>query len=177
MSNPNDNTIPDGNTVGETNSPETEAVIKRLGPDYNTIHKDTHKERKRTLTQTSDHNIIHADEEKSARISCIKDVFTKENLYEKLPITQWLPKYDISCVVSDMIAGITVGLTVIPQGIAYAGVAGLPAQVGILKHIAKTYSFLIPPLILSSQNFFLFTAILVWTLLRIHGVLCVHDFR
>ena len=96
MSNPNDNTIPNGNTVGETNSPETEAVIKRLGPDYNTIHKDTHKERKRTLTQTSDHHIIHADEEKSERISCIKDVFTKENLYEKLPITQWLPKYDIS---------------------------------------------------------------------------------
>ena len=145
MSNPNDNTIPDGNTVGETNSPETEAVIKRLGPDYNTIHKDTHKERKRTLTQTSDHHIIHADEEKSERISCIKDVFTKENLYEKLPITQWLPKYDVSCVVSDMIAGITVGLTVIPQGIAYAGVAGLPAQVGSLIHIAKRYSFFIPP--------------------------------
>ena len=143
MSNPNDNTIPDGNTVGETNSPETEAVIKRLGPDYNTIHKDTQKERKRKLTQTSDHNIIHVKEEKSERISCIKDVFTKENLYEKLPITQWLPKYDISCVVSDMIAGITVGLTVIPQGIAYAGVAGLPAQVGSLIYIAKTDSFFI----------------------------------
>ena len=153
MSNSDDNTIPNGNTVGETTSPETEAVITRLGPDYNTIHKDTQQERKRKLTQTSDHNIIHVKEEKSERISCIKDVFTKENLYEKLPITQWLPKYDISCVVSDMIAGITVGLTVIPQGIAYAGVAGLPAQVGSLIHIAKTYSIFIhttTPFILSS---------------------------
>jgi len=31
--------------------------------------------------------------------------------------------------VSDFIAGITVGLTAIPQGIAYALVAHLPAQV------------------------------------------------
>ena len=30
-----------------------------------------------------------------------------------------------------MIAGITVALTVIPQGLAYAGVAGLPPQYGL----------------------------------------------
>lgn len=30
---------------------------------------------------------------------------------------------------SDLIAGLTVGLTVIPQGLAYAVVAGLPPQV------------------------------------------------
>jgi hypothetical protein len=31
--------------------------------------------------------------------------------------------------ISDLIAGVTVGLTIIPQGIAYALVANLPAQV------------------------------------------------
>ena len=36
-----------------------------------------------------------------------------------------------SFAISDLIAGITVGLTVIPQGIAYAVVAGLPAQYGL----------------------------------------------
>jgi len=45
------------------------------------------------------------------------------------PIADWLPKYNLEDGVSDLIAGITVGLTVIPQGIAYALVANLPAQV------------------------------------------------
>ena len=43
----------------------------------------------------------------------------------------WLPSYDLECAVSDLIAGVTVGLTVIPQGIAYAIVAGLPPQYGL----------------------------------------------
>ena len=55
--------------------------------------------------------------------------FTKKQLNRKLPITDWLPKYNVECFVSDLIAGITVGLTVIPQGIAYALVAELPPQV------------------------------------------------
>jgi hypothetical protein len=41
----------------------------------------------------------------------------------------WLPKYNLEDGISDLIAGITVGLTIIPQGIAYALVANLPAQV------------------------------------------------
>jgi len=49
----------------------------------------------------------------------------------RIPILSWLPKYSLEWLVSDMIAGITVGLTVIPQGIAYAIVAGLPPQYGL----------------------------------------------
>ena len=59
----------------------------------------------------------------------IDRTFTKKQLNRKLPITDWLPKYNVECFVSDLIAGITVGLTVIPQGIAYALVAELPPQV------------------------------------------------
>ncbi len=53
----------------------------------------------------------------------------KKWVTKKLPILQWLPKYNLEWAVSDFIAGITVGLTAIPQGIAYALVANLPAQV------------------------------------------------
>jgi len=49
----------------------------------------------------------------------------------RIPILTWLPKYSLEWLISDMIAGITVGLTVIPQGIAYAIVAGLPPQYGL----------------------------------------------
>ena len=41
----------------------------------------------------------------------------------------WLPNYRKDYIVSDLVAGLTVGLTVIPQAIAYANVAGLPLQV------------------------------------------------
>ena len=42
----------------------------------------------------------------------------------------WLPRYSLSCLRLDLIAGVTVGLTVVPQALAYAEVAGLPVQVG-----------------------------------------------
>lgn len=55
--------------------------------------------------------------------------FKKKLLYKRLPILDWLPKYRKDYIVSDLVAGLTVGLTVIPQAIAYANVAGLPLQV------------------------------------------------
>lgn len=48
---------------------------------------------------------------------------------KRLPMLVWLPKYNSAKFFSDIIAGITVGLTVIPQGLAYATLAGLEPQV------------------------------------------------
>ncbi|XP_004521359.1 sodium-independent sulfate anion transporter [Ceratitis capitata] len=61
----------------------------------------------------------------------LKNVFRKKTLYRRLPILQWLPHYNREDAIGDLIAGITVGLTVIPQGLAYSGVAGLPTQYGL----------------------------------------------
>jgi len=55
----------------------------------------------------------------------------QKHLKKKLPIISWLPHYNTSCAISDLIAGVTVGLTAIPQSIAYAIVAGLPPQYGL----------------------------------------------
>ena len=46
-----------------------------------------------------------------------------------LPILSWLPRYNLNWLQMDIIAGLTVGLTAIPQVLAYAEVAGLPVQV------------------------------------------------
>ncbi|KAL9898449.1 sodium-independent sulfate anion transporter [Glossina fuscipes fuscipes] len=59
------------------------------------------------------------------------NVFRKKTLYKRLPILTWLPKYNRNDFIGDLMAGITVGLTVIPQGLAYAGIAGLDLQYGL----------------------------------------------
>lgn len=61
--------------------------------------------------------------------SKFQNTFTIELLKRRLPITVWLPTYNWNMFTYDIIAGITVGLTTIPQSIAYAAVAGLPLQV------------------------------------------------
>ena len=65
--------------------------------------------------------------------SCIRtevsEMCTKKFVQRRLPIITWLPQYSLSTLGQDMLAGLTVALTLIPQSMAYADVAGLPPQV------------------------------------------------
>ena len=60
-----------------------------------------------------------------------KNYCSVESWKNRFPITKWLPLYSTSFLVSDILAGLTVGLMVIPQSLAYASVAKLPIQVFI----------------------------------------------
>jgi SulP family sulfate permease len=53
------------------------------------------------------------------------------NIKKLIPILEWLPNYNASLFKGDLIAGITVGIVLIPQGIAYALIAGLPPIYGL----------------------------------------------
>ena len=57
--------------------------------------------------------------------------FTREKLRRRLPFLSWLPNYSVSDLKGDVIAGISVAFTIVPQGLALAGLAGLPAQYGL----------------------------------------------
>ncbi|MEZ4899281.1 MAG: solute carrier family 26 protein [Saprospiraceae bacterium] len=48
-----------------------------------------------------------------------------------LPVLDWLPKYQTSDLRGDLSAGLTVGVMLIPQGMAYAMLAGLPPIYGL----------------------------------------------
>lgn len=48
-----------------------------------------------------------------------------------LPILEWLPRYNRAQLSGDISAGITVGIMLIPQGMAYAMLAGLPPIYGL----------------------------------------------
>ncbi|XP_054713595.1 sodium-independent sulfate anion transporter-like [Uloborus diversus] len=56
---------------------------------------------------------------------------TTELLKRRLPFLVWLPKYNLEDLKGDLIAGMTVALTVIPQGLALASLAGLGPQYGL----------------------------------------------
>jgi sulfate permease, SulP family len=47
------------------------------------------------------------------------------------PVTEWLPQYQRSYISGDLIAGLTVWALLIPEALAYAGVAGVPIQYGL----------------------------------------------
>ncbi|KOC65147.1 Sodium-independent sulfate anion transporter, partial [Habropoda laboriosa] len=68
---------------------------------------------------------------------------SKQLLLRRIPILSWLPRYTLSKLLQDVLAGLTVGLTAIPQGIAYAIVAGLPAQYGLYSSFMGCFVYLV----------------------------------
>ncbi|HAS47413.1 MAG TPA: sodium-independent anion transporter [Microscillaceae bacterium] len=62
------------------------------------------------------------------------------HLRKLLPILTWLPQYKKDYLKGDISAGLTVGIMLIPQGMAYAYIAGLPPVYGL-------YAALVPQII------------------------------
>ena len=62
------------------------------------------------------------------------------NLKKYIPILDWLPNYQKVWLKGDLGAGLTVGIMLIPQGIAYAMIAGLPPIYGL-------YTAMIPQIV------------------------------
>src|SRR5512138_613234 len=54
-----------------------------------------------------------------------------------VPILSWLPRYDRSWLTADAIAGLTLWGLVVPEAMAYAGIAGLPAEAGLYTLVAS----------------------------------------
>ena len=53
-----------------------------------------------------------------------------------IPILSWLPSYNRGWLSADVIAGLTLWGLVVPEAMAYAGVAGLPPQAGLYTLLA-----------------------------------------
>ncbi|KAM7207774.1 Sulfate transporter family domain containing protein [Naviculisporaceae sp. PSN 640] len=56
----------------------------------------------------------------------IKNYFT-----ELFPFVKWIFHYNFTWLLGDVIAGVTVGFVVVPQGMAYAKLANLPVEYGL----------------------------------------------
>lgn len=60
-----------------------------------------------------------------------------------IPILSWLPNYDRNNLHGDMSAGLTVGVMLIPQGMAYAMLAGLPPIYGLYASLVPLFLYAI----------------------------------
>ena len=58
-----------------------------------------------------------------------------------MPILQWLPKYERQWLRFDVIAGATVWGLLVPESIAYAGLAGLPPEAGLYTLLATLAAY------------------------------------
>ena len=72
----------------------------------------------------------------SCRHCCTREAL-RQKAIQKIPMMTWLPKYSLSLLRADLLAGVTVGVVLIPQGVAYAMLAELPPIYGL-------YSSLLP---------------------------------
>ncbi|XP_067634446.1 sodium-independent sulfate anion transporter isoform X4 [Eurosta solidaginis] len=79
----------------------------------------------------------------STVLNGIKKLCKVSTLKNKFPVLNWLPKYQASFLLCDAIAGFTVGLTTIPQAIAYGVVAGLQPQYGLYAAFMGCFTYII----------------------------------
>ncbi|XP_062557844.1 sodium-independent sulfate anion transporter-like [Armigeres subalbatus] len=71
----------------------------------------------------------------------IRSICTTKSLRRRIHVLEWLPKYPLNYLLSDIIAGITVTLTAIPQSIAYGILANLQPQDGIYSNLIGCFMY------------------------------------
>jgi SulP family sulfate permease len=57
------------------------------------------------------------------------------------PLFEWLPGYSRASVRGDLVAGLTVGAMLIPQGMGYALLAGLPPEAGLYASVLPLLAY------------------------------------
>ena len=79
-------------------------------------------------------------------IDILEDKYTKPKeshwFLRRVYILTWIGLYDREKAVADLIAGITLGLTIIPQSIAYASLAGLSSEYGLYSAFIGAYAWI-----------------------------------
>jgi hypothetical protein len=90
----------------------TSAQTHRAGEIVIDYEEDSYRQQ----TQEFFHNLPH---------------YIQEYVISLFPIATWIHRYNLQWLIRDVIAGVTVGIVVVPQSMGYAKIAQLPAQYGL----------------------------------------------
>ncbi|XP_065075937.1 sodium-independent sulfate anion transporter-like isoform X1 [Ochlerotatus camptorhynchus] len=77
----------------------------------------------------------------SVMVPQMRTICTPSTLRRRIHVLEWLPKYRARYLLSDVIAGVTVTLTAIPQSIAYGILANLTPQDGIYSNLVGCFMY------------------------------------
>lgn len=65
----------------------------------------------------------------------------RDYLISLFPIAKWILHYNGKWLYGDLVAGITVGVVLVPQSMSYAQLAGLPAQYGLYSSFVGVFIY------------------------------------
>lgn len=121
--------------------------ISRNGPE--TIPEDVAVDGNGKNDGESDYDLLSGGEQwvgqvKRSLLGNCRSKSGKDWLTTFLPMTAWLSTYKWrSYLQSDVLAGLTVGVMIIPQSMSYAKLAGLPVQFGLYSSLMPIYAYAI----------------------------------
>ncbi|KAI0253952.1 sulfate permease [Lactifluus subvellereus] len=67
--------------------------------------------------------------------------FATNYLFRLFPILGWITRYNVGWLTGDIIAGLTVGMVLVPQSMSYATIATLPPQYGLYSAFVGTMTY------------------------------------
>lgn len=70
-------------------------------------------------------------------------IWRKKVLHKRVPCTQWLATYSRDDGIGDLIAGLSIGLMIIPQMLAFAGLAGLDSYYGLYSSFLGCFTYVL----------------------------------
>ncbi|KAI3329439.1 sulfate permease [Xylariaceae sp. AK1471] len=83
-------------------------------------------------TQTAD---SFFEEQPTVKEVLIRIIPSKRDIYDYIlslfPFLSWISFYNVQWLIGDLVAGVTIGAVVVPQGMAYAKLAELPVEFGL----------------------------------------------
>lgn len=128
----------------ESNVPE---IYPEFSNEAHSIKRPSQEYHPENVAGHSNYYVPAYDEEEVTVKEWVEHVFAhplqfiKHYLISLFPIAQWILHYNYKWLYGDLVAGITVGVVLVPQSMSYAQLAGLEPQYGLYSSFVGVFIY------------------------------------